>query len=71
MSGAIMMAMRLGASAMAFGGGYIITGFGYRNLFLIGFVLTIAAKILFGAYFRLPRGEYASPGKNTQGGNNS
>jgi MFS family permease len=60
MSGAIMMGVGLSGSAMAFGGGYLITALGYPGLFLTGAGLTIAGGLLFWAYFRVPRGELAS-----------
>jgi MFS family permease len=60
MSGATVMAVGLSWSAIALGGGYIITTLGYRNLFLIGAGLTAAGALLFWAYFlRRPRGEFA------------
>jgi len=60
MSGATTMAAGLSWSAMAFGGGYLITALGYRSLFLTGAGLTVAGALLFWAYFRVPRGELAS-----------
>jgi predicted MFS family arabinose efflux permease len=60
MSGATTMAAGLSWSAVAFGGGYVITALGYRSLFLIGAGLTAAGALLFWAYFRVPRGELAS-----------
>jgi len=59
MSGAVMMAMGVSASAIAFGGGFIITALGYRTLFLIPAGLTAAGALIFWAYFRVPRGELA------------
>ena len=60
MSGATTMAAGLSWSAMAFGGGYLITALGYRSLFLTGAGLTVAGALLFWGYFRVPRGELAS-----------
>jgi len=60
MSGATTMAAGLSWSAMAFGGGYLITALGYRSPFLAGAGLTVAGALLFWAYFRVPRGELAS-----------
>ena len=60
MSGAIVVAMGIGQSAMAFGGGYMITALGYGTLFLTGAGLTVFAALLFWAYSRVPRGELAS-----------
>jgi len=59
MSGATTMAGGLSWSAMALGGGYLITALGYRSLFLTGAGLTAAGALLFWAYFRVPRGELA------------
>lgn len=61
MSGAIMMGAGLSLSGMALGGGYVIPALGYRGLFLTGFGLTVAGILLFWIYFRVPRGELASP----------
>jgi MFS family permease len=58
-SGATSMAMGMGYSSMAFGGGYLIIEVGYRGLFLAGTLLTLAGALLFWTYFRKPRGEYA------------
>ena len=55
MSGALMMGAGLSASAMAFGGGYLIAALGYPGLFLTGAGLTIAGALLLWAYFRVPR----------------
>lgn len=58
-SGATTMAFGLSWSAMALGGGYIITALGYRSLFLIGTGLTAAGALLFWVYFHMPRGDQA------------
>jgi len=55
MSGAMAMAMGLSRSTMAFGGGYLITTFGFSSLFLVGAGLTVAGAILFWGYTWLPR----------------
>jgi predicted MFS family arabinose efflux permease len=55
MSGAMAMAMGLSRSAMAFGGGYLITSFGFSSLFLMGAGLTVAGAGLFWGYTWLPR----------------
>jgi len=55
MSGAMAMAMGLSRSTMAFGGGYLITSFGFSTLFLVGAGLTMAGAILFWSYTWLPR----------------
>ncbi|MBT6144949.1 MAG: hypothetical protein HOH74_05940 [Gemmatimonadetes bacterium] len=52
MSGAYMMAVALGWSAMASGGGYLISDVGYRPLFQLGAVLTTAGAVLFAVYSR-------------------
>ena len=57
-SGIISMAMGLGFTSMALGGGYIIPVFGYRGLFLTATGLVTVSSLLFWAYFRTPRGEY-------------
>lgn len=58
-SGTVSTAMGLGYSLMALGGGYLIVTMGYRGLFLTGAVLAAAGALMFGGYFRVPRGEYA------------
>jgi len=55
MSGAMAMAMGLSRSTMAFGGGHLITTFGFSSLFLVGASLTVAGTILFWSYAWLPR----------------
>jgi len=60
MSGATTMAVGLSGAAMALGGGYLITALGYHSPFLTGAGLTAAGALLFWAYFRVPRGEFAS-----------
>ena len=59
MSGATSMAMGLGFTSMAFGGGYIIIEVGYSGLFLAGAGVTAVSAPLFWFFFRRPRGEYA------------
>jgi predicted MFS family arabinose efflux permease len=59
MSGAITMGMGLGGSAIAIGGGQIITALGYRGLFLTAASLTAAGGLFSLVYFRVPRGELA------------
>ena len=58
MSGATSMAMGMGFSSMAFGGGYLIIEVGYSGLFLAGTLCAVAGGLLFSLYFRKPRGEY-------------
>jgi hypothetical protein len=59
MNGASNMALGLSWSAMSLGGGYVVTALGYRSLFLTGAAVTAAGALLFGIYFRVPRGELA------------
>ena len=58
-AGATSMAVGLSWSIMSLGGGFVITTMGYPSLFIIGALLTMAGGVLFWAYFRVPRGEYA------------
>jgi MFS family permease len=58
-SGATTMAAALSWAGMAYGGGYLIIALSYSSLFLTGAGLTIAGTLLFWAYFRVPRGEFA------------
>ena len=51
------MAMGFGFSSISLSGGYIITAFGYRSLFLTGVVLSVIGAILFWVYFSIPRGK--------------
>ena len=55
MSGVIAMATGLSRSAMAFGGGYLITNFSFSTLFIVGAILTAAGAVLFWGYTWLPR----------------
>lgn len=59
MSGVVSMAMGIGFSSMALGGGYIIPILGYRGLFLIGSAMVATSALLFWFFFRVPRGEFA------------
>ena len=61
MSGVLNMADGLSVAAMSLGGGYIISAVGYPALFLLGAALTASSALVFWAYFRVPRGELASP----------
>ena len=60
-SGIISMAMGLGFSTMALGGGYLIPLVGYRGVFFVAASLGTVSALLFWLYFRIPRGEYARP----------
>ncbi len=64
-SGLTSMAMGMGFSSITLGGGYIISALGYRSLFLIGAGMATTSALLFWAYFRIPRGEYARQGTTT------
>jgi predicted MFS family arabinose efflux permease len=59
MSGATSMAVGLSFSIVSLCGGFIITSLGYSSLFLAGAGITAAGVLLFWAYFRVPRGEFA------------
>jgi predicted MFS family arabinose efflux permease len=59
MTGSTSMAWGLGAAGLIFGGGYIVAAVGYRVLFLTGAAMGLIGLLVFGAYFRTPRGEYA------------
>jgi predicted MFS family arabinose efflux permease len=56
MSGAATMASGVSTSAMALGGGHIITALGFPSLFLTGAGLAAAGALAFWSYFRVPRG---------------
>ncbi|MEM7029570.1 MAG: MFS transporter [Chloroflexota bacterium] len=58
-SGAISMAMGSGFSLMALGGGYAIPLIGYQGLYFSAAGLVTLSAVIFWAYFRIPRGEYA------------
>jgi hypothetical protein len=55
-----MLGSGFGRFAMSLGGGYVVTGLGYRSLFLLGASVTALAALLFEAYFCVPRGELAA-----------
>ena len=59
MSAALMAGAGSSASAIAFGGGYLIPALGYSGLFLIGATLTAIGAAVFWGVFRVPRGELA------------
>jgi len=58
-SGTVSMAMGIGFSSMTLGGGYIIRAIGYQGFFSIGAISVMCSALIFWAYFRTPRGEYA------------
>jgi MFS family permease len=55
MAGAVSMATGLSTAATAFGGGYLITAFGYQSLFLMGAGLAAIGATLFWGYTWVPR----------------
>jgi MFS family permease len=58
MSGALTTAQGASLSALALGGGYAITAFGYRSPFLIAAGLTMAGALIFWSFYpRVQRGE--------------
>jgi predicted MFS family arabinose efflux permease len=59
MSGANSMTWGLSSAIVAFAGGYVIAGLGYRSFFLMAAAITAVGALLFWAYFRVPRGEFA------------
>jgi MFS family permease len=56
MSGAATMASGVSTSAMALGGGYIITAWGFPSLFLTAAGLAATGALVFWSCFRVPRG---------------
>ena len=58
-AGATSMAVGLSWAVMSLIGGYAIESLGYRNVFAIGALITLAGALVFGFYFRVPRGEEA------------
>jgi predicted MFS family arabinose efflux permease len=57
-NGATNMAFGLSTSAMALGGGYMATRWGWSSLFLAGAALTASGALLFWLCFRVPGGKY-------------
>lgn len=55
-SSANSMAVGVSIAAVAFGGGYVIVGYGYPTLFALGALLALVAGLVFGTYFRKTRG---------------
>lgn len=64
MSGASSMMAGIGYSVIAMGGGYIISTLGYPALFVTSAAFTALGALIFWAYFRTPRGEFARPTTN-------
>ncbi len=52
MAGASSTALGLSWTALAFGGGFLIAGLGYRALFLLAGALTVGGTVLFWTVFR-------------------
>lgn len=65
MSGASSMMAGIGYSVIAMGGGYIISTAGYRALYLSSAAFTALGTLVFWAYFRTPRGEFARQASRT------
>lgn len=59
-AGANTMARGLSWALLSLGGGYLITFTGYRELFLLGALLSAAGATFFGLFFAKDRGEYAN-----------
>jgi MFS family permease len=55
LSGAMVTALGVSIAVVAYGGGYVIITWGYPLLFLAGSGFSLAATLLFFAYFRRPR----------------
>jgi len=52
MAGAVSMAFTGGWAIISFGGGFLVSGSGYRSLFLTGAGLVLAGALIFWAYTR-------------------
>ena len=65
MSGATNTASGLSFSFVSLGGAYMIPLLGYGNFFSMGAGLMAAGALVFWAYFRVPRGEYARQAADT------
>lgn len=59
MSGVMNMSVGLGSALIALGGGYAISAFGYRAVFLFSATAMIVGALVFGVAFRVPRGALA------------
>jgi predicted MFS family arabinose efflux permease len=55
MAGVSSTALGLSWTALALGGGYLITWLGYRELFLLAGALTLSGTLVFGVSFRARR----------------
>lgn len=56
-SGITNAATGIGFASMSFSGGYLIPVMGYSGVFTIGALLVLVSALIFGFYFRVPRGE--------------
>jgi MFS family permease len=69
MSASMNIGVGLSIAVMSLWGGFAIAALGYRSLFLAGAGLTVVGALIFGFYFRRPRGEMAaSPSSQQDGG---
>ena len=59
-SGLVAMAMGLGFMSISFAGGYLIPGIGFPGFYLLAAAITAVSAVIFGLYFRVPRGEYGT-----------
>jgi predicted MFS family arabinose efflux permease len=59
MSASMNIGVGLSIAVMSLWGGFAIAALGYRSLFLVAAGLTVAGALIFGFYFRVPRGEMA------------
>ncbi len=68
MSASMNIGVGLSIAAMSLWGGFAIAALGYRSLFLAGAGLTVLGALIFGFYFRRPRGELAVATSSAQEG---
>ena len=61
MSGASNMSLGVSYAAMGLGGAHIAQNAGYGSVFLVSAILTVLGTLLFWAFDRVPRGEFARP----------
>jgi MFS family permease len=61
-SGTTTMAIGIGSSVVAFGGGFAISAFGYRTFFFGGALSLAIGSLTFWLFFRTPRGQLAQRG---------
>ena len=61
MSGVANMAAGMSYSLANLSGGYSIPDLGFPGLCLLANGLMVVGTLIFWAYFRVPRGEYANP----------